>query len=64
MNNFRSGFGAALPPVTLNIIIINVILWLAQVVFLRQGINLAELFGLHYRRLPGLSVGDIYVSSR
>ncbi|HBC39068.1 MAG TPA: rhomboid family intramembrane serine protease, partial [Porphyromonadaceae bacterium] len=48
MNNLRSGFGAALPPVTLNIIIINVILWLAQVVFLRQGINLAELFGLHY----------------
>lgn len=26
MNNLRSGFGAALPPMTLNIIIINVIL--------------------------------------
>ncbi|HHT29777.1 MAG: rhomboid family intramembrane serine protease [Clostridiales bacterium] len=48
MNNFRSGYGTVLPPVTLNIIIINVILWLAQVVFLRQGISLAELFGLHY----------------
>ena len=56
MNNLRSGFGAALPPVTLNIIIINVILWLAQVVFLRQGINLAELFGLHYVASEGFRI--------
>ena len=53
MNNFRSGFGGSIPPVTLNIIIINVILWLAQIVFLRQGVSLTETLGLLYVESPG-----------
>lgn len=56
MNNFRSGFGGALPPVTLNIIIINVIIWLAQIVFLRQGISLSEKLGLHYVESQGFRI--------
>ncbi|MDO5522953.1 MAG: rhomboid family intramembrane serine protease [Bacteroidia bacterium] len=56
MNNFRSGFGGSIPPVTLNIIIINVILWLAQIVFLRQGISLTEKLGLHYVESQGFRI--------
>lgn len=56
MNNLRSGFGGAIPPVTLNIIIINILLWLAQVVFLRQGFSLTEQFGLHYIESPGFRI--------
>ena len=56
MNNFRSGFGGSIPPVTLNIIIINVILWLAQIVFLRQGVSLTETLGLHYVESPGFRI--------
>ncbi len=37
------------PPVTRNLIFINLIIWFAQVVFRsRFGINLAEYAGLHY----------------
>ena len=53
MNNSRSPFGGNLPPVTLNLIIINVIVWLAQVVFLRQGIDLSQYLGLHYFESQG-----------
>ena len=56
MNNSRSSFAGNLPPVTLNIIIINVIVWLAQVVFLRQGIDLTDMFGLHYVESKGFRI--------
>lgn len=48
MNTSRSVFGGSIPPVTLNLIIINVIVWLAQFVLLRSGTDLSEMFGLHY----------------
>lgn len=38
----------AIPPVTKNLIIINVIAWLAQVVMMRSGIDLTQYLGLHY----------------
>jgi membrane associated rhomboid family serine protease len=38
----------SIPPVTLNIIIINVIFWLAEVVFLGKGIDITDYLGLHY----------------
>lgn len=56
MNGSQSGFGRSIPPITLNIIIINGIVWLAQVVFLRQGIDLTDVFGLHYIGSKGFSI--------
>lgn len=48
MNSSQSGFLGSIPTVTKNIIIINVIVWLAQVVLLRNGVDLSAKFGLHY----------------
>lgn len=48
MNENNRGIFSSVPPVTLNIIIINVICWLAQILFLSRGINLADYLGLHY----------------
>lgn len=59
MNNSRSIFGGALPPVTLNLIIINVLVWLAQVVFLRQGIDLTRFLGLHYIESQGFMLHQV-----
>lgn len=36
------------PPVTRNLIVINLLLWLASQALLRHGIDLDSLFGLHY----------------
>lgn len=49
MNNSRNSFAGALPVVTKNILIINVIIWLAQFVLLRRsGIDLSQWLGLHF----------------
>lgn len=49
MHNSRNSFAGALPVVTKNIIIINVVIWAAQFVLLRRGgIDLTQLFGLHF----------------
>lgn len=48
MNNLRNSFAGAIPPVTKNLIIINVIVWLGQVVMMRNGVDLAQMFGLFY----------------
>lgn len=53
MNYSRSGFLGAIPPVTKNIIIINIIVWLAQVVLRQRGIDLSDSFGLYYVESPG-----------
>ncbi len=37
-----------IPPITLNLIIINAIIWLAQIVFNRLGIDLSQYLGMHY----------------
>ncbi len=59
MNNSRALFGGQLPPVTLNLIIINVIVWLAQIVFIRQGMDLTNIFGLHYIGSKGFKLHQI-----
>ena len=46
-NNGRGGF-AAIPPVTKNIIIINVIVWLAEMLFPSIGASIVNLLGLHF----------------
>lgn len=50
MNNYsRNSFSGALPTVTKNILIINVIVWIAQFVLLRRAnIDLTQQFGLHF----------------
>ena len=37
-----------LPPITKNLLIINVLVYLAQLVFERYGVDLTNLFGLHF----------------
>ncbi len=49
MNRNRNSFGGVLPTVTKNILIINVIIWLAQFVLLRRvNVDLTHQFGLHF----------------
>ncbi len=53
-SNNRSGFANTLPPVTKNIIIINVIVWLACIFMEKtKGIELANFLGLHYFQSDG-----------
>ncbi len=49
-SNFRSGWRAQLPPVTKNLIIINVIVWLAEVLIPGYGDKIVNLLGLHLDR--------------
>ena len=45
----RQNFLSSIPPVTKNLIIINLLLWLATIVFKKTlGIDLVEYLGLHY----------------
>lgn len=48
MQSFKSGFLSSIPPVTKNLIIINILFWLATLVLPKVGIDLVSLFGLHY----------------
>lgn len=48
-NSNRNSLGGSIPFITKNLLIINVIVWLAQFVLLRRfGIDLTTLFGLHF----------------
>lgn len=47
MTQNNTGFLNSIPPVTKNIIIINLILWVATLVLPRVGLDLVKLFGLH-----------------
>lgn len=50
MTNFRSsqGFMSSVPPVTKNLILVNVLIWFATVILMRTGIDLQSVLGLHY----------------
>lgn len=51
MNRFSNSFRGALPVVTKNLLIINIIVWLAQFVLLQRigyGIDLTKILGLHF----------------
>ena len=37
-----------IPVVTKNLLIINILMWLAQITLPKAGINLTELLGLHF----------------
>lgn len=55
MNQNNQGFLNSIPVVTKNLIIINLLFWLASLVLPRVGIDLVDLLGLHF---PG--VKDFY----
>ena len=55
----RSGFFSSIPPVTLNLIIINALCLLAGFVFSRSGINLNSLLGLHYFEASSFNVAQL-----
>ncbi len=44
----RGGISNIIPPITLNLMIINLIMWLATDALQRFGIDLVEIMGLHY----------------
>lgn len=49
MNNYINGnIRRIVPPVTLNLIIINTIVWLAQLVLPKYGFDLTDMLGLHF----------------
>ena len=48
MSEIRFRNYTLLPPVVKNLLIINAIMYLATIVFETRGINLTEIFGLHY----------------
>ena len=50
MSNFRSssGFMSSIPVVTKNLIIINVLFWVASIVLPKVGVDLIPYLGLHY----------------
>ena len=58
MNQNSSGFLSSIPMVTKNLIIINLLFWVASLVLPKVGIDLVQLFGLHFLSFP---VCDLYV---
>lgn len=57
MNQNSSGFFASIPIVTKNLIIINLLCWIASLVLPKVGIDLNNLMGLHF---PGTSDFQLY----
>ena len=62
MNQGSSGFLGSIPPVTRNIIIINVIVWFAQLLLQTRGIDLTNYLGLHYFTSPDFMPHQIITS--
>ena len=51
MQNFRPSINT-IPPVVKNLIIINVLMWLATIILKMRGIDLTDSLGLHYIESP------------
>lgn len=50
--NRFGGFAASMPPVTKNLIIINLIVWVAEALFPRFGARIVDAIGLHFISAP------------
>lgn len=48
MNRYNSGFLDSIPPVTKNLIIINLLVWVASLVLPKVNIDLVQVLGLHF----------------
>lgn len=62
MNQNNSGFLSSIPPVTKNIIIINVLVWLAQIASYKNGIDLSQYLGLHFFKSDGFMPHQFFTS--
>ena len=56
MQQARSSFLSGIPNVCKNILIINIIVWLAQMVLMQRGIDLSDQFGLYYFESPNFRI--------
>lgn len=45
---YRNSFFSSIPAVTKNLLIINVLMWVATIVMLKQGVDLTTWLGLHF----------------
>lgn len=54
-NSYRGGFLSQIPPVTKNLIIINVLIWLAEAPVRGLGGRIVDLLGLHYWGAEGFN---------
>ncbi len=59
MNN-RGSFFSSIPPVTLNLLIINFIMWLATIVLDRAGIDVLRYLGLHYWQASDFNPAQLF----
>lgn len=59
MDSYRPSLWNSIPPVVKNIIIINVIIFLATIVAARWGVNLNSILGLHYWASDNFNVAQI-----
>lgn len=56
MQQARTSFLSGIPKVCKNILIINIIVWLAQMVLIQKGIDLSDYLGLYYFESPNFRV--------
>ena len=62
MQQARTSFLSGIPNVCKNILIINIIVWLAQMVLMQRGINLSNHLGLYYFESPNFRVYQFVTS--
>ncbi len=62
MNNSFGSFnlGGIFPPVTRNLIIINFLVWFAEIVLPRYNVDLVEMLGLHYFEASQFNIGQLF----
>ncbi|MDL2310094.1 rhomboid family intramembrane serine protease [Parabacteroides sp. OttesenSCG-928-B22] len=60
MDQHSSGFLSSIPPVTKNLIIINLLLWLASIALPRVGIDLVQILGLHFPGAKDFGIWQIF----
>ncbi len=62
MQNRGNSFLDNMPPVTLNLLIINVVVFVAQLVMPRIGIELEDYFGLHYWQSESFNIIQLFTN--
>lgn len=60
MNQNSSGFLSSIPPVTKNLIIINLLVWVASIALPKIGIDLIQLLGLHFPGATNFGVWQFF----
>ncbi len=62
MQNSRNSFLSNIPPVTLNLLMVNIVVFVAQIVMPRIGINLEDYLGLHYWQSDSFNIVQLVTS--